>query len=120
MKEIILFGLLFIVIGFIIDYLLKEKFDIDKKRNDMSKSAKRVQRIVINSIWLIFIVFLVMLVGRNEEFNFMFILIPYFVIIFTFRTMMEWLYNRRANLWISSLSSLLLVSSYFILIILLH
>lgn len=116
MKEIILLSILFIIIGFLVDYFLKEKFNIDKKRNDMSKSVKRIQSIVINSMWLIFIVLLFVLVGRNEEFNFLFILIPYFVIIFSFRTMMEWFYNRRANLWISNLSSLILVSSYFILI----
>lgn len=116
MKGIILFGILFIVLGFILNYFLKEKFNIDRKRNEMSVSVKRFQSIVANSFVVTFIVLAIILVSKYEELSLFVIFIPYFLVLTTFRTIMEWVYNRNANYWISEMLSLVLISTYFILV----
>ena len=100
MKELIIVGIVFIFIGFITEYLVKRKYNIDRKGNPLSKPIKERQFILLMICLIIYLVISSVLIFTYDEFNVMFLLIPFFIVISFIRGFMQWKYNRNANIWI--------------------
>ena len=119
MKEIIIVGLIFIVIGLIGEYYLKKKFNINRKLNKMSELARRLQRIALSITFIIYMVTAFVLIFKYDDLNTFYIIMPYFIVISLIRFFVQWKYNRHANVWVLELYTFfillaLLVSLNFI------
>ena len=116
MKEIIVVGLIFIVVGIIGQYYLQKKFNINGKVNNISKSAKRLQRIALGITFIIYMVTAFVLIFKYDELNVFYILMPYFIVISLIRLFTQWQYNRHANRWILELFTSFILLVYLIII----
>ena len=115
MKELIIVGILFIIIGFITEYLVKRKYNIDRKGNPLSKTIKERQFILLIICLIIYLVISSTLIFTYDEFNVLFILIPFFIVISFIRGFMQWKYNRNANIWILEIYSAVILIIFFII-----
>ena len=100
MKELIIVGILFFVIAVVMEYSLKRKYNVDRKGNPLSKPIKRLQFILLTICFISYLVISSVLIFRYDDFNVMFVLIPFFIVISFIRGFMQWKYNRNANIWI--------------------
>jgi hypothetical protein len=116
MKELIILGILFIVIAFIMEYVLKRKFNIDRKGNPLSKQIKKRQFNLLMFCFVIYLVVLVTLTFKYDDFNTFFVLFPFFIVISFIRGFMQWKYNRNANIWILETFGAILLAIMFIVI----
>ena len=114
MKEIIVVGLIFIVVGIIGQYYLQKKFNINGKVNNVSKSAKRLQRIILVITFVIYMVIIFVLLIKYDEFNIILVLIPFIIITSLVRTYTQWKYNRHANVWILELFTVFILLALLI------
>ena len=114
MKEIIVVGLIFIIVGMVGQYYLQKKFNINEKVNTISKTTKRLQRIVLGIIFIIYLVILVALLIKYDEFNIIFLLVPFIIAVALVRAFTQWKYNRHANMWIQELFTAFMLSAFLI------
>jgi len=120
LKEIIVVGLIFIIVGLIGQYYLQKKFRINGKANNISKSIKRIQRIILGVAFIVYMVIIATSLIKYDDFNIVFVLIPFIMIISFVRGFTQWKYNRHANVWILELFTvfilifLLVTMSYII------
>lgn len=115
MKELIIVGILFIFIGFITEYLVKRKYNIDRKGNPLSKPIKERQFILLIFCLIIYLVISSTLIFTYDDFNVLFLLIPFFIIISFIRVFMQWKYNRNANVWILEIYGAIVLTIFFII-----
>ncbi|QUW20286.1 DUF4181 domain-containing protein [Sporosarcina sp. Marseille-Q4063] len=116
MKELIVVGVVFIVIGFISEYFLKRKYNIDRKGNPLSKPIKKLQIILLTICFILYLVISSALVFTNDDFNVLFVLIPFFILISFIRGFLQWKYNGNANVWILETYSAIILIIFFIVI----
>lgn len=103
MDNIIILGIILIIFAFSGEILLKKRFKIERKRNDMSRLAKRFQFILLAISYTAFIIVSIVFISADEEFNVLFIMFPFLFAVSAIRGFMEWKYNRVANRWISEI-----------------
>ena len=103
MREIIVVGLIFIVVGIIGEYYLKKKFDTNRKVNNISKSIKWIQGIVLGLIFIVYMLIVTALLIKYDEFNVTYVLTSFVIVIALVRMFTQWKYNRQANIWILEL-----------------
>ena len=116
MKELIIVGIVFIFIGFITEYLVKRKYNIDRKGNPLSKPIKERQFILLIICLIIYLVISSTLIFTYDDFNVLFILIPFFIVISFIRGFMQWKYNRYANIWLLETYGAIILTLFFIVI----
>ena len=105
MKEIIIVGIIFFVIAVTMEYYLKRKYNIDRKGNPLSKPIKRLKFILLTICFISYLVISSVLIFTYDDFQVMFVLIPFFIVISFIRGFMQWKYNRNANVWIQEIFS---------------
>ena len=101
MDELLVFVVILFVVAILGDSLLKRKFNISRKVNNMSKFARRLQFTLLTVIFIIYIVTSFLMIYKYEEFNILWIMLTFLVSISSVRGIMEWKYNHKANRWIS-------------------
>ncbi|MBO1913494.1 DUF4181 domain-containing protein, partial [Microvirga sp. 3-52] len=88
---------------------LKRKYEIDRKGNPLSKPIKRLQFILLTICFISYLVIAFSFTITNGDFNLLFVLIPFFIVISFIRGFMQWKYNRNAKVWILETYSAILV-----------
>ena len=117
MLKLIIFGIAFIIIGFVIERYLKEKFSIPK-RSLIYKPVNRTH-LIIEILVFVGYIFTAIMVGFNfPGFNILNLIAPFLIFISLIRAMMEWTYDRVSNQWILSLFTAILIFALWIAIIL--
>ena len=105
MKEIIIVGIIFFVIAVTIEYFVKRKFNIDRKRTPLSKPIKRLQFILLTICFISYLVISFAIIIKYGDFNLGFVVLPFFIVISFIRGFIQWKYNRKANVWIQEIFS---------------
>lgn len=101
MDKIIVFAIILFGVAILGDSLLKRKFNINRKVNNMSQFAKRLQFSLLTVIFIIYIVTSFLMIYKYEELSILWVMLPFFVSISLVRGIIEWKYNHSANRWIS-------------------
>ena len=95
--------------------LVKRKYNIDRKGNPLSKQIKKLQNILLTICFILYLVISSALIFTYDDFNVLFILIPFFIVISFIRGFMQWKYNRNANVWILEIYGAIILTIFFII-----
>ncbi|MFC5590525.1 DUF4181 domain-containing protein [Sporosarcina soli] len=102
---------IFIIIGIIIcllvggEYVLKKKLKV-MKHEKMDPSPKRIENIGVTILFIGYLVVSATFIFKYDDVNVLFLMLPFFIVLSSFRAFMEWRFNRQARKWAMEIYSL--------------
>jgi len=109
LKEFPLIVILLVVVGFILDYFLKQIFNIQKQEKSERKRPKRMDGVVKSVLAIIFIGILVGIFRmKHESYDIVRLLLPFAFISTLYDSLSLWIYDRASKQWIRVLSQAIL------------
>jgi len=97
-----------VVVGFILDYFLKQIFNIPKQEKSERKRTKRMDIMVKIVLFIIYIVTFVNFGMKDEDYYIMRLLLPFAFISTLYDSLSLWIYDRASKQWIRVLSQAVL------------
>ena len=117
-KELIIIGIVLIIAVWLGERFLKRKLHITKKTNTMDDRAKSLQFFALAILMIGFVIGSIMgsvtLATKYENFNFVYFLGPYLILVSMVRGFMDWKFNQPSKQWILQIYTIFLL---FILMI---
>lgn len=81
MREVIIIGIILVPIAIVCDKVLRKKFNVNRKEDNMSKANKRAQFVILTISFFVYLILSIILIAKYEELNTMFLIVPFLLVI---------------------------------------
>lgn len=117
MKTLIILTLIYLMLVFGTEYYLKKTYQIDRKKNVLEKKPKKLQSVLLSTVFIVYIIAAFYMIAVLEEFNSLLVVLPFILAIALIRGIFQRLYNQREKIWILEYNQAIWVGVFYLIIL---